>query len=195
MFTLCWFSTPGCNPSFRYTKHVGCRPNKRCNRTFAFDIYGDNALETAKKFERLVHDILKDFGCANKEKRAQILAEHKVKAKRTIADTSDTLEWHLFQGASKAFEEKLKGSASSATCFYVQFNSICFWVTYVHTYIYKAFLCLDFAFPSTSSVPNTFSVRVSIQSRMYILYTYMIVGVSFGFPKRTTYVQSQFAKK
>lgn len=107
------------DPSFRYAKHVGCRPSKHCNRTFPFAKYGDNALETAKKFERLVRDILKDFGCADKEKRNKILAEHNVKAKRTIADTSESLEWHLFQGASKAFEEKLKGSA---TCFYVQFT-------------------------------------------------------------------------
>ena len=136
---------------------MGCRPNKRCNRNFPFATYGDNAVETAKKFERLVCDILKDFGCGNKAKRDQILAEHKVKAKRTIAETSDSLEWHLFQGFSTAFEEKLKGSV---TCFYVQFDSICFWFMY----IYKAcFVRITYAFLSKSSVSNTFSVRVLVQ--------------------------------
>lgn len=72
----------------------------------------DGAIEYAKKFHTLVKLFLKEFAAAkNKDARAEILAQHDAKPKRTKLDTEVALEIHLFQGLSPRMEEQLKAAA------------------------------------------------------------------------------------
>lgn len=94
----------------RFTKHVACRSGKYCNRVFRFVDFGgeEGALEKAKQFDRLVKRLLAEFQASAKIDRAELLAGHNLKAKRTIADTLSAMESHFFQGLSPIMEKKLK---------------------------------------------------------------------------------------
>ena len=55
---------------------------------------------------------LKDFDRSkNAETRAQYLAQHGVKPRRTINESREVLEYHLYNGGSKCMENRLKGKA------------------------------------------------------------------------------------
>lgn len=94
----------------RFSKHVACRSGKYCNRVFRFADFGgeEGALEKAKQFESLVKTFTAEFQVSNKGIRAELLAGHNLKAKRTVHETLCAMEYHFFQSLSPIMEKRLK---------------------------------------------------------------------------------------
>ena len=101
------------------------RTSKQCGRNFPFAEWDgkDKALEMAIHFEKLVNKILNRFQVADKSCRTEMLEQHKMKAKKTIAETRDSLHIHLCGGCSPWMEKELNalkfGTAPLSPCLFV----------------------------------------------------------------------------
>ena len=116
----------------RFAKKVVLKPTKACKREFSFNTFGgkEATIEKAKEFERLVKDIIQEFEGAKQHRRAEILAEHAFKAKKSVLETSVALQYHLYSGSSVSFEKGLK-KTTAATCLRMPST----YIGTVHTYI------------------------------------------------------------